>query len=458
MKKNLLLSILFLLAVPLVFVPAESSADTTPPTFCGIGSAICGHFGAQLDWGGCPATDDSPPITYNIYWSTVSGGQDFITPNGTTTDFVYWTGETLEAWVTYYFVVRAEDSFGNEDTNTVEMSCTTIDQTDYDHDGYVDDNWGGDDCNDLDPNINPGAVEDCTDFIDNDCDNLIDAEDPDAVGCGGPLPYTQVNTYTTGDQEIPSVAMDSNGNFVITWRSYGQDAGINSFGIYAQRYDRSGNPVGSEFQVNTYTTHNQDNPSVAIDSNGNFVITWESYGQDGDGDGVYAQMYDSSGNPVGSEFQVNTYTTYSQESSSVAMDSNGNFVIAWTSSVQDGYGHGIYAQRYDSSGNPVGSEFLVNTDPNYDQLHPSVAMDSNGNFVITWDSNLQDGDSRGVYAQMYDSSGNPVGSEFLVNTYTNYDQLHPSVAMDSNGNFVITWESNLQDGDSRGVYAQMYDS
>ena len=78
MKKNLLLVILFLLAVPLVFVPAESKgADTTPPTFGGVyNSAYFGANSIYLDWPD-EATDESPPITYNIYWSTVSGGQNF---------------------------------------------------------------------------------------------------------------------------------------------------------------------------------------------------------------------------------------------------------------------------------------------------------------------------------------------------------------------------------------------
>ena len=37
-------------------------------------------------------------------------------------------------------------------------------------------------------------------------------------------------------------------------------------------------------------------------------MAWESYGQDADGYGIFAQRYDAAGAPSGTEFQVNTYT------------------------------------------------------------------------------------------------------------------------------------------------------
>jgi hypothetical protein len=162
--------------------------------------------------------------------------------------------------------------------------------------------------------------------------------------------------------------------------------------------------------------------------------------------------------PAGTEFSVNTYTTNNQRNPSIGMDSDGDFVIALNSSGQDGSNNGVYAQRYNSAGAPQGTEFLVNTYTASDQRNPSIGMDSDsdGDFVIAWQSRNQDGSAFGVYAQQYNSAGAPQGTEFLVNTYTTSYQYNPSVGMDNDGDFVIAWESYGQDGSGWGVYAQRY--
>jgi hypothetical protein len=266
----------------------------------------------------------------------------------------------------------------------------------------------------------------------------------------------RVNTYTTNWQRNPSIAMDYTGNFVITWDSNGQDG--SGYGIYAQRYNSLGIPQGSEFRVNTYTTLTQKTPSITSNNNGNFIITWFGYGVDGidNGYGIYAQIYNSLGIPQGSEFRVNTYTTREQVIPVIASDSNGNFIITWTSYEQDGSKNGIYAQRYNNLGIPQGSEFKVNTYTTNNQSLSSIASDSNGNFIITWTSYEQDGSKNGIYAQRYNNLGIPQGSEFKVNTYTTREQVIPAIASDSNGNFIITWQSYEQDGSKNGIYAKRY--
>ena len=124
--------------------------------------------------------------------------------------------------------------------------------------------------------------------------------------------------------------MDDTGNFAITWSSEDQDG----FGIFAQRFDASGKHVGEEFQVNTYTSQTQADSVIAMDPYGNFVITWRSAGQDGSSYGIFAQAYESDGNKHGIEYQVNTYIKSSQSAPDAAMNNLADIVISWQSKNQ----------------------------------------------------------------------------------------------------------------------------
>jgi len=274
--------------------------------------------------------------------------------------------------------------------------------------------------------------------------------DPDGVKLG---PEFQVNTYTTSQQFDPALAADGAGNFVVVWESSGQDGSLG--GIFGQRYDGGGAALGTEFAVNTYTTSTQDQPAVGANGAGDFVVAWRS-GQDGHVDGVFGRVFNSSGSPLGPDFQVNTYTTSDQRAPAVAGDGAGNFVVVWDSSGQDGSGAGIFGQRYDSSGGTLGSEFPVNTYTTGPQQNASVAADGAGNFLVVWES-VQDGSPFGIIGLLHDSNGAPLGTEFQVNTYTTDSQSFEAVAADGSGNFITVWSSNTQDGSSTGVFGQRFD-
>jgi len=266
---------------------------------------------------------------------------------------------------------------------------------------------------------------------------------------GAPLGNTFI--VGAGYSYSPVVAGDPAGNFTVVWANYDADSGTDVIG---RRYDSSGSPLGSAFLVNTSTTSDQERPSVAADAAGNFIVVWSSYGQDGSSEGVFGQRYLGSGTPLGPEFRVNSSTGGPQDQPSVAADAAGNFVVAWAGN--DGSTFGIFGQRYASSGAPLGSEFRVNTYTTNIQYRPSIATDSSGNFVVVWDSFMQDGDDRGIFGQRYAASGVPLGPEFRVSTYTTSLQALGHVASDPTGNFIVVWESQGQDGDGRGVFGQRF--
>ena len=278
----------------------------------------------------------------------------------------------------------------------------------------------------------------------------------------------KVNQFTTGIQARPSVAMDKDGDFVVAWQSGTSDSLIfpgqdgSGSGVWARRFNALGVAQGNEFRVNTVTANDQDAPSVATDDNGNFLVAWNSNLQDGSGWGVYAQRYNSAAAPQGGEFRVNTFTTDTQQDPSVAMDADGDFVVAWTSgnqgAGQDGSFYGVYAKRFNAAGVVQGSEFKANAFTTDYQTDPSVAMDRNGNFVIAWNSFGQDGSEYGIYAQRYNSAGAVQGAEFRANSFTAGNQSDPRVDMNLVGDFVIVWGSDAQDLSGRGVYGQFYNA
>ncbi|MDT9547292.1 MAG: DUF4347 domain-containing protein [Chlorobium phaeovibrioides] len=300
---------------------------------------------------------------------------------------------------------------------------------------------------------NGGFVAAWTSYGQDGSVNGVFARQYTALGASGR--EFQVNTHFPSQQQAPSVASLEGGGFVVVWNSYGQDG--DGYGIYLQRYDAAGRAAGDELQVNTYTAGSQSSSGAAGLSDGGFVVVWASDGQDGDGDGIYLQRYDAGGDAVGSELQVNTHTAGAQSSPMLTGLAGGGFAVVWASDGQDGDGDGIYLQRYGVGGDAVGSELQVNTHTAGAQSTPAVASLADGGFVITWQSDGQDGSNLGVYAQRYDEYGLAANTEFLVNTKTSWSQSAPAIAAMGEG-FVITWQASAQDGSDSGVYAQCYDA
>ena len=345
----------------------------------------------------------------------------------------------------------------------------------------------------------------------------------------------QPNIFTASSQ---SIALLEDGRFIAVWSV--QNSASNDSKILGQSYDHLGNKLGSIFAISSNVSLHQENPSIAAQKDGSFVVVWE--GEDGDGLGVYCQIFDSFAQKTVEEFQVNKITKGDQFSPSVSLE-NSIFTIVWVGPDTSGYG--IYCQLYDFDGGKHSDlEFRVNRYTKNDQISPSVdlifaimnstdafvyfavewmSLGQDGsnygiygrfisfsfqtqqfavskelkansfiaknqtfphiklslvdhNFILTpffiiemmvvWQSEGQDGFGFGVYGQHFQVNVtsfeqqftiNKIDEEFQVNTFLYGDQTHPSVAFTKNNGFIVVWQSQNQDGDGLGIFAQEFD-
>jgi hypothetical protein len=274
----------------------------------------------------------------------------------------------------------------------------------------------------------------------------------------------QVNTTTVNHQQLPDAAMDANGNFVVVFQNH---LPVTNANVSAQRYNAAGQPQGDEFKVNTTASSDNTFPAVAMDDDGDFVVVWMDFGDDGSGYGVFGQRYDAAGTALGSNFPVNTTTANSQFRPDVAMDADGDFVVVWEDNQFGDSHRTIKAQRFTSTGAAVGGEIDVSTDSDIDQVWPQVAMDDAGNFTVAWASGNVGADQDVVF-RIFAANGSPQTGAIPVNTTTKMDHAsgvlnNLSVGMSASGDIAIAWRADNFSGPGTvgaavGVLGRLFDA
>jgi hypothetical protein len=182
--------------------------------------------------------------------------------------------------------------------------------------------------------------------------------------------------------------------------------------VYVRRFDREGRTTGTWTPEGNSFVDNAD-ASVAMNDNGDFVVTWARDDPFADPSlycDVIAQTYRATGDPVapfeqGTPFRVPSVNAEAQLEPSVALRPDGGFVATWISPVRNGTDHffGVFGREIEASGVPDGDQFAVSGNSVHDRSSPSVSVDRNGDLLFAWGSVSyeQDGSSTGVYARRY---------------------------------------------------------
>jgi len=240
------------------------------------------------------------------------------------------------------------------------------------------------------------------------------------------------------------VAASPAGDFVVVWTSKVAQFSENSpqdgseAGVFGQLFDAAGKPLGTEFQINETTTGDQDSPAVARTADG-FVVVWRSQASADDPSRIFGRRYDAAGSPRGGEFPVSAEDpTAQQVAPRVALDPTGIATVVWERDSS------VSLRRFDAAGRPLGAAILVDTSAV--TYTPAVATDGNGGTIVVW-TRLEE-DSR-IFAQRYDPLGQAVGVPFRVSSQpVSFD---PDVSCSPQGSCVVVWESFLT---IRSVYVR----
>jgi hypothetical protein len=252
----------------------------------------------------------------------------------------------------------------------------------------------------------------------------------------------RANAQTINRQIYPSAASLADGSFMVTFQDESDLKPYFSTEVYMHHVSAKGVVAkGADIHVNTQFNLTQGAPRALALKSG-FVVTWNDNsgtGADKFSTSIRGQVFNSKFAKTGAtNFVINNPTKGAQYSQNVALLKNGNFVTVWEdhSAVQPT----IRGRIFTAAGKPLNGGFQVNAPAQFEQLHPSVATLSTGNFVVVWAS-FQGVSSLDIHAQLFNQSGGKVGTEMVVNSaFVQGSQDWPTVASIGSGRFVVAWE------------------
>jgi len=298
----------------------------------------------------------------------------------------------------------------------------------------------------------------------------------------------------------PDVTRLGDGSFLVVWHQ-----GIEGGSILARRIGSDGSLVGEEFRIDVDLPLGTDppvlgDPRIAAAADGGFVVAWpggvrkSSYQLDTD---VHVRAFTAAGDPKGKDIVIQS--GYAERSTNVDLRAGGNgFALAWAAG-SNASAPLARAQRLDADGAPVGEQFvkLGGNDPRvatwgdarfyvistYPSQTPGVenvlarrfdqgalgapfvftertagtywldrhdlalTVLENGDVVVAWShgdpNSAGDGSDAGLFAQVFDPKGYPIGDPRILNEITQDAQIDPEIARIGDNRIIIVWESDV---------------
>lgn len=222
----------------------------------------------------------------------------------------------------------------------------------------------------------------------------------------------------------PYIAVNNEGNFMITWRDYDN--------IYICHFDSHGNKL-KDIIFNDTPDHNFSDPKAIVDGHNNFVVCFTAFKR------VYIQKFDTNGNKVGGLIKLqddnDPWDYYGP--SNISSDNEGNFYFVW---LNYGYpqSNEIFLQRFTNNGEKIGDLIFIENTWSYYNINPKVTVSHDKSFIVSW----CDSYNQVIRTVGLSNEGLIQENAFIINELP-FDDCDFDVKYNNN-NYIFVWDQYAQ--------------
>lgn len=266
-----------------------------------------------------------------------------------------------------------------------------------------------------------------------------------------------VNGVVVPQIPLTSISISTTASSTATAYPNGRKAAIDSLGnMYVVFADASGQiqcykstdngSTWASLNFPAIAGYTQASPAIAIDSSNNLHVVW--HGKDS-GSPSYNQIKYSryNGTAWSPWTNIQTISGYDQLRPSIVVDSSNNLHVVWYG--RDSNNPSYFQIKYSKYNGASWSSWAnIQTISGYYQYSPSIAVGSNNNLHVVWygcdSSNSTYGQIK--YSRYDGSSWSPWANIQVISGYGQYD---PCIAIDSSNNLHVVWDGRDSGSPSR---------
>lgn len=257
-------------------------------------------------------------------------------------------------------------------------------------------------------------------------------------------PVIPVSDVAIGGYHSIDVVAFGDGSFNVVYAQNAESGG--AIEIVSRRVSADGTPSVDE-ELLTAAASGQFGLSRA--TMGSYLLSWLDY--HGGLLSTHVRRIASDNSPSGGIVLPGDGVAF-QNACDVDQNDQGDFAVAWARSDD------IFVQTFAADGTPLSGTVQANQLSSYKCVSPHISMDGDGDFVVAWTYGTwsQWFSTAEVYARTFGADSAPIGGEFMVNEVTEHQQKLEGLTLADNGQFLVTWNTYLQDGDGLAVMGRLY--